>query len=121
MPQMSIIVAYEINPGSEEALASFLTEHARLTLHEEPGCLRFDVLKPVDDAGLPIISRLMVSEVYTDAAAIAAHRANPRMTSVRTVLEPLVKARTVTMSTVLGGKLRETGLAPEELNASNDG
>ena len=49
------------------------------TREEEPGCLRFEVLKPVDPDGAPIPNRLMVSELYADEAAVAAHERNPRM------------------------------------------
>jgi quinol monooxygenase YgiN len=118
---MSIIVDYEINDGCEEQFETVMTEHARRTLHEEPGCLGFEVLRPVDEAGEPIAGRLMVSEVYADAAAIDAHRNNPRMAIVRKTLAPLVKTRTVVTSRILSEPPLDTGLTPSDLNASNDG
>ena len=63
---MSIIVEYETHDGREEEFAGLIKDHARRTLFEEDGCLRFEVLKPVDENGDPIPNRLMVSELYAD-------------------------------------------------------
>ncbi len=121
MARMSIIVDYEVYDGCEEQFETVMTEHARRTLHEEPGCLGFDVLKPVDETGSPVAGRFMVSEVYADAAAIDSHRNSPRMAAVRETLAPLVKTHTATISRILGEPPQDTGLAPGDLNASNDG
>ena len=81
MPEMTIIVEFETHEGLEPQLTALLRDHALLTREEEPGCLRFEVLKPVDPDGAPIPNRLLVSELYTDAAAVAAHERNPRLPS----------------------------------------
>jgi len=117
---MSIIVQYETQDGREEEFASLIKDHARRTLFEEDGCLRFEVLKPVDENGVPIPNRLMVSELYADRTAVDLHNNNPRLATVRAALGPLVKSRKMTLAQVLD-QPEDEGMTPDELNASNDG
>lgn len=117
---MSIIVEYETQDGREEEFASLMKDHARRTLFEEDGCLRFEVLKPVDEDGVPIPNRLMVSELYADHTAVDLHKNNPRLATVRAAFEPLLKSRKLTIAEVLD-QPEDEGMTPEELNASNDG
>jgi autoinducer 2-degrading protein len=81
VPRISIIVEYETQEGREQEFASLIKDHARRTLFEEEGCLRFEVLKPVDAGGRPIPDRMMVSELYADQTAVDAHGQNPRLAS----------------------------------------
>jgi quinol monooxygenase YgiN len=120
VPQIAIIVEYELHEGREAAFASLIKEHARRTLFEEDGCLRFEVLKPMDDAGKPIGNRMMVSELYADQTAVDLHRDNPRMAILRAAMDPLLKSRRLTLAKVVD-EPEEEGLTPAELNASNDG
>ena len=120
MPEMTIIVEFETRDGREADFAALMREHARRTLHEEPGCLRFEVLKPVEADGTPITNRVVVNELYADAAALAAHNNNPRMPRLRVATGPLLKSRRLILAKALDGESEETGLAPDELNASND-
>ena len=100
MPAMSIIVEFETLDGREEEFLAVITEHARRTREEEPGCLRFEVLKPIEDDGTPIPNRVLVSELYADEAAVKAHRANPRMPSVGKATAPLLTSRRLILSAV---------------------
>ncbi|MBX3582057.1 MAG: antibiotic biosynthesis monooxygenase [Rhizobiaceae bacterium] len=118
---MSLIVEYEINEGRAQDFAALMRDHARRTLFEEAGCMRFEVLQPVDEGGNPLPDRLIVSEVYADEAAVAAHRANPRMDGLRTSLAPMLKSRRLIRSVIIDDRPEETGLTPDQLNASNDG
>lgn len=120
MPQISIIVEYETHEGREQEFVSLIKDHARRTLFEEEGCLRFEVLKPVDEHGAPLANRMMVSELYTDQTAVDLHKGNARLAVVRTALQPLLKSRRLTLAEVLD-EPDEEGLTPDELNASNDG
>lgn len=120
MPKMTIVVDYEIHEGREAEFAALIKDHARRTRLEEPGCLRFEVLKPVDDKGAPIANRMMVSELYADPAAVTVHGNSPRLALVRASLAPLLKSRKVTLAQAVDEPDEETGLAPDELNASND-
>ncbi len=121
MPKINIIVEYETHEGREEEFASLIKDHARRTLFEEDGCLRFEILKPVDAAGAPIPNRMMVSELYADQTAVDLHANNPRLAIVRAALVPLLKFRKPTLAQIVDEATDDEGLAPEELNASNDG
>ena len=120
MPEMTIIVEFETLDGREAEFTALMREHARRTLHEEPGCLRFEVVKPVEPDGTPIPNRLVVNELYADAAALSAHENNPRLAKLRAATGPLLKSRRLIMARALDEEIEETGLSPEELNASND-
>lgn len=117
---MSIIVEYELEHGRAGEFASLIRDHARRTLFEEEGCLRFEVLQPVDDSGAPVPGRLMVSELYADQTAVDQHKNNPRLAALRAAVGPMLKSRKVTLSTILD-EPDDAGLTPAELNASNDG
>jgi quinol monooxygenase YgiN len=118
--QICIIVEYETHDGREEEFASLIKDHARRTLFEEDGCLRFEVLKPVDADGTPIPNRMMVNELYADQTAVDLHGNNPRLAIVRAAFGPLLKSRKLTLAQIVDDP-DEEGLAPDELNASNDG
>jgi autoinducer 2-degrading protein len=120
LPQISIIVEYETHEGREEEFAALIKDHARRTLFEEEGCLRFEVLKPIDAEGAPIPNRMMVSELYADRTAVDLHGTNPRLAIVRAALGPLLKSRRLTLAEIVD-EPDEEGLTPDELNASNDG
>jgi autoinducer 2-degrading protein len=120
VPQISIIVEYELHPGREEDFAAMLKDHARRSLLEEDGCLRFDVLKPFGEDRAPIADRMMASQIYVDRAAVDVHMANPRLAAFRAAAAPMLNARRLVMSAILVDRVEETGTAPQDLNASND-
>ena len=120
MPEMTIIVEFETLEGAEQQFLALISEHARATLQEEPGCLRFEVIRPVEGDGTPIANRVMVSELYADMSAVAAHERNPRMPDVQKATSPLLKSRRLILGTVEGLTDPDGGLRPEELNAAND-
>ncbi len=97
MPKVAIHVEFKPKPGSHAAFDALIREHARLTLSEEPGCERFDVLQPTNADGTRDESRIMLVEVYTDKDAVKAHVANPRMPKVREAYTPLIDGRVLTM------------------------
>ena len=120
MPQIAIIVEYELHEGREAEFTSLIKDHARRTLFEEDGCLRFEVLKPVDADGAPVPNRMMVSELYADQTAVDLHGNNPRLAIVRAAFGPLLKSRKLKMAQIVE-EATDEGLTPDELNASNDG
>lgn len=82
MARVAIMVEFTVNPGARDALDAILRRHATMTLAEEPGCERFEVLQPLGPGGRDE-TRLIVWEVYRDAAAFDAHGRNPRLSTVR--------------------------------------
>ena len=97
MPKIAIHVEFRLHEGAHAAFDALIREHARLTLSEEPGCERFDVLQPLKADGAPDTSRIMLVEVYAGQDAFKAHVANPRMPKVREAYTPLVAERILTM------------------------
>ncbi|MCX5516275.1 antibiotic biosynthesis monooxygenase [Kaistia algarum] len=95
MPNITLLVDFEIIEGKDEELTALIAEHARLTLAEEPGCLRFDVVKPIERDGTPIAGRLMLTEVYENEAAVAIHEKNPRMPGLGAAMKPLLVSMNV--------------------------
>ncbi len=68
MSGFSIIVDFRLKPGTRSTFRRLIDANARESAGREPGCRRFDVLEPVDDA-----DRVMLYEIYTDRAAFDAH------------------------------------------------
>ncbi len=100
MSRIGIVVSFTIKPGCEAAFNAHMRAHAAATLAEEPGCERFEVLQPLDEAGAPVAGKLMLVEVYRDQAAVAAHRANPRMPIVAAGSAPLLDGRELTLCAI---------------------
>jgi len=100
MPQIAIFVEFETLPGQQAQFEEVIREHARRTKADEPGCLRFDVLHVLDENGQRVPNKMMVSELYTDAVAVAAHRATPRMKVVGAALGPLLASRHLMLAEV---------------------
>lgn len=121
MTEMTIIVEFETLEGAEPEFTRIITDHARRTLAEEPGCLRFDIVKPLDKDGAPEPNKLIASELYADLAAVDAHGANPRMKPLSETIKPLLKSRRLVLARSLMTRPVDNGLTPEELNAANDG
>ena len=86
-----IVVQIEPKPDKVEAfleLALFDAQNSR----KEPGCLRFDVLKALDNP-----PRFAYYEVYKDEAAVQAHRQTPHYARWMQEIEALqAKPRTAT-------------------------
>lgn len=121
MPEMTIIVEFETVDGREDEFLAVIRDHARRTLLEEPGCLRFEVIKPVAQDGTPIPNKVMVNELYADQAAVTAHDKGPRRGSLAATVAPMLKSRRLILARSLTEKADDDGLTPDELNASNDG
>lgn len=120
MSEMTIIVEYETLEGAEPEFTRILSDHAHRTRAEEPGCLRFDVLKPLGEDGEPLPNRIIANEVYEDREAVSIHQANPRLAALRANLAPLLKSRRLLLSRSILEHPPEEGIAPAELNAAND-
>lgn len=69
MGKFAVVATYEIAPAQIEVFLPLLLAHRERCLAQEPGTLRFDVLRPE--------CNLMLYEVYADEAAFVAHRNGP--------------------------------------------
>ena len=71
MVMISITVILEVDPNRLEEFINAITINAAAS-RTEPGCLRFEVARQLDQA--PIFA---LAELYTDQAAVDAHYASP--------------------------------------------
>lgn len=100
MSKIAVLVEYEIHDGQAEALTALMSEHARLTLAEEPGCLRFELVRPMERDGTEIPNRLILTELYATGAAFALHEKNPRMPDLGAASRPLLRSTRLTYGLV---------------------
>lgn len=102
METLALIVEYETHPGNEGEFLDAMRAHARACLAEEPGCLRFEVLRPLDEQGQPIPNRFMANELFAGEAALAAHRATPRWQAIAERFRVLLARRNPTLCRIEG-------------------
>jgi quinol monooxygenase YgiN len=100
LPKIAIIVEFDILEGREEEFTRLISEHARLTLEEEEGCLRFEVIKPIERNGTPIPNKLIVNELYQAEPAVTRHEQNPRMPGLGAATGKLLAGRRLILAEV---------------------
>lgn len=93
MEAIALIVEYETHPDKEREFHEAMQEHARACLAEEPGCLRFEVLRPLDEQGKRIPNRFMANELFAGHEALAAHRATQRWQAIAERFKVLLVSR----------------------------
>jgi (4S)-4-hydroxy-5-phosphonooxypentane-2,3-dione isomerase len=101
MSQISIIVEFQLKPGQQEAFEELMNAHARASKEQEPGCLRFDVLRPIEKDGTPINDCVWLTELYKDQEAVAAHEASPRMPILGEKVAAMVVSRKLIYAAVV--------------------
>jgi autoinducer 2-degrading protein len=79
---LSLLVTIKIKPGYRDAFVESLMGDARGSVHDEPGCLRFDVLQDSADP-----NRIFLYEVYKDEQALDAHRQAPHFKKWRETVQ----------------------------------
>lgn len=89
MSKFAVVATYEIAPDQIDAFLPMLKAHGDRCLRDEPGTLRFDILRPERN--------LMLYEVYEDEAAFQAHRNGASL--VRFLQEAANVERTLTYVT----------------------
>lgn len=76
---MYIIVApIQIKEGFKDQYIKGMLENARRAVNDEPGCLRFDVVRDANDE-----HRIWLYEVYKDEDAFQAHAQAPHFLKFR--------------------------------------
>jgi (4S)-4-hydroxy-5-phosphonooxypentane-2,3-dione isomerase len=76
--KLAIIGTIEVKPGSREEALPLLMAHKARCLKDEPGTLQFEVLIPNDDT-----TKILLYELYRDAAAFEVHWNGPSTARVR--------------------------------------
>lgn len=85
-----IIVDFQLNPGARAAFRPLMDANARASVREEPGCRRFDVVEMESEP-----DRILLYEIYDDAAAFDAHCRAPHFLAFDAQSAPLVKHKQV--------------------------
>ena len=101
MGQISLVVEFEIAQGKQAEFEAAIVAHARTCLDEEPGCLRFEVMYPLDDHGQRISNRMMANELFADQQALSAHRATARWVTLSERFKTLLANRRPILSEVV--------------------
>ena len=92
----SLVVQMEVRPGWREEFLAGMTANAEASVRDEPGCLRFDVSSVEGEE-----NRFLLYELYTDAAAFAAHKASPHFAQWRVIAEQVLVGQVNTHGTLL--------------------
>jgi len=91
-----LVVEATLKEGAEAKFLEVIRHDAEHSEADEPGCIRFDVLK---DAEVP--NKYYFYEVYVDADAVEAHRAAPHFKPFEqerpNLFESIVVHRTVSV------------------------
>ena len=88
----AVTVAFELIEGCLEEFRRLVTENAALSVALEPGCLRFDVLAPLDgDRG----HQVFLYEIYRDRAAFDRHLESGHYQRFDRATRDLVSRKTV--------------------------
>ncbi len=85
----AITVAFELVDGAFPEFYQRVSENASLSVAVEPGCLRFDVLTPVEAGASP---QVFLYEIYRDRAAFDFHLASEALPEFRPE-DPAISSR----------------------------
>lgn len=72
MGAIVLVVKLTMHPGKRDEFLPHIKANAAGANRDEPGCQRFEIMIPRDDA-----DSVYLHEVYDDDAALAAHREAP--------------------------------------------
>ena len=82
-----LYVTVQVKPERVEEFLDVIRHDAEHSEKDEPGCLRFDVIRDNDDP-----NRFYYYEVYRDEAALEAHRQTPHFKLYAERSRPLLAA-----------------------------
>lgn len=85
MGNFVLTVEFELRPADLERFQVLISENARLSVANEPGCRQFDVVRP-EGAD----NRIVLYEVYDDLAAFQAHTKMPHVAAFFSAARPLI-------------------------------
>ena len=88
MAKIVLVVELEIEPESFETFVEIVSKHGSNSLKIEEGCLRFEVLKPRESQ-----NKVILVEMYADAAALDAHWNSAHMSAYREKVSDMIVSR----------------------------
>ncbi len=92
MTDLVLFVEIDIVAGQMEAFLARVAQHRDNVLANEPGCRRFEVLRPQEAE-----NRVYLYEVYADQAALDHHLGTPYMKQYLEDTGPMIANRTRTL------------------------
>ena len=96
MAKFSIVATFEIAEGRMDEFLPLLLAHRDRCLRDEPGTLRFDVLRPRTEDG-----KVLLYELYEDDAAFQVHWNGPSVARMRSETAGMVTKLNGTRCTLL--------------------
>jgi len=93
MSGLVVIVDFRLKPGADREFRPLVEANADASVRNEPGCRRFDVVVSKDDA-----RRILLYEIYDDAAAFEAHCRSVHFTRFDRDSERLVETKSVILA-----------------------
>lgn len=97
MDKFAIVATFDVAEGRMDEFLPLLLAHRDRCLKDEPGTLRFDVLRPRNEE-----NRIMLYEVYEDDAAFQVHWNGPSVARMRADTTGMVAKRTGIRCALLG-------------------
>jgi autoinducer 2-degrading protein len=91
MGDYRILVEFAVKPGAAARFLELVLANAAASLRDEPGCRRFDVFTGAGDDG-----RVVLYEIYRDAAAFAEHCRAPHFLAFDEAVRNIVDHKRVT-------------------------
>ena len=83
-----LTVEFEVKPENIERFHALIAENARQSVANEPGCRQFDVARAQDQP-----NRIVLYEVYDDAAAFEAHGKMPHVAAFFAEARPMIASQ----------------------------
>src|SRR5258707_3593733 len=97
MAPLAILVEFTVGRGFAEQFHELILANARVSLRDEAGCRRFDVLAPPGDA-----DHVILYEIYDDDGAFDLHLRSPHYQTFAAAAEDLIETRSVRRLGFLG-------------------
>src|SRR3954454_179439 len=83
---LTLMVKLPVKAEKADEVLTLLEANARAAVKDEPGCLRFDVSRDLEDPSL-----IHLYEVYLDEAALDAHRNAPHYIKWRDAVKDMYR------------------------------
>jgi autoinducer 2-degrading protein len=100
MTRIAIIGEFETRAEAYQEFENLIRSHAASCLEIEPGCLRFELLSPIDEKGNRIQNKLVVNELFENHEAVEIHTNTDRMKRVYAQFDRLLVSRRLFLSEV---------------------
>jgi len=86
----AVVVTFEVAPGKMAEFLPLISENARASLADEPGCHRFDVCTDPAREG-----EVFLYEIYEDEAAFETHQAMPHFSAFNAQAGDMIAAKEI--------------------------